>query len=112
MMFAASGENSSPANSAKVVSCRCGVATHVPGPMAALKVAGSQLSTNAIFGSLLLTWAFATFVQLAQKTANTARPLAQIANFFMFCLREFFGRDSQVGFRHEKGYTRLRILEP
>src|SRR5437867_7353082 len=38
MTFAASGENSSPMNSEKVVSCGCAVAAHVPGPMAALKV--------------------------------------------------------------------------
>jgi hypothetical protein len=55
MTFAASGENSSPMNSAKGVSSLCGVAAHVPGPMAALKVVGSQLSTNATLGSLLLT---------------------------------------------------------
>src|SRR5437899_3436461 len=47
MTFAANGENSSPRNSAKVVvSCWCGVVAHVPGPTAALNVAGSQLSAN------------------------------------------------------------------
>ena len=77
MTFAASGENSSPMNSAKVVSCLCGVAAHVPGPMAALKVVGSQLSTNATLGSLLLTWAVATFVQVTHKPTNTASPAGQ-----------------------------------
>src|SRR5262249_12945346 len=90
MIFAASGENSSPTNSAKVVSCRCGVAAHVPGPMAALKVAGSQFSTNATLGSLLLTWAVATLVQVTQKPTNTASPLAQIASFFMASVSSSF----------------------
>jgi hypothetical protein len=51
--------------------------------MAALKVVGSQLSTNATLGSLLLTWAVATFVQVTHKPTNTASPLAKIANFCM-----------------------------
>src|SRR5438552_18338854 len=46
MMLVASGEYSSPTNSPKVVSCRCGVVAHVQGPKAASNVAGSQLSTQ------------------------------------------------------------------
>lgn len=83
MMFVASGENSIPMNSPKVVSSRCGVATHVPGPTAALNVAGSQLSTNATLASLLLTCAVATFVAATHKPTNTASPVAKIANFGM-----------------------------
>jgi hypothetical protein len=81
MMFVANGENSIPMNSPKVVSSRCGVVTHVPGPTAALNVAGSQLSTNATLASLLLTWAVATFVAVTHKPNNTASPVANIANF-------------------------------
>jgi hypothetical protein len=81
MMFAASGENSSPTNSAKVVSFSWGKNAHVPGPIALLKVVGSQLSTNAIFGSLLLTWALATLVQVTNKPTDKASPPAKI--FFM-----------------------------
>src|SRR5690242_12428876 len=83
MTFAASGENSSPMNSAKVVSCLCGVAAQVPGPMAALKVVGSQLSTNATLGSLLLTWAVATLVQVNHEPTKIASPQVQINNFLI-----------------------------
>src|SRR5262245_51089231 len=68
-----SGENSSATNSPKVVSNRCGVAAHTPG-ITALNVAGSQLSTNAILGSLLATWAVATFLPMADAPTNTASP--------------------------------------
>src|SRR6185503_3283255 len=84
MTFAASGENSSPMNSRKGVSCGCGVVAHVPGPMATLNVAGSQLSTIATLASLLLTWAVPTFVPMTHKLTNTASPPAKIANFGMF----------------------------
>jgi len=51
--------------------------------MAALKVAGSQLSTIATFGSLLSAWAVAIFVPLIYKPTSTARSLAKIANFLV-----------------------------
>src|SRR5207249_3003529 len=74
MTLLASGENSSPMNSRKGVSCWCGVVAHVPGPTEALKVAGSQLSTIATLGLLLLTWAVVTFVPVTHKPTNTASP--------------------------------------
>src|SRR5262245_9825948 len=79
----ASGENSSAWNSAKVVSSRCGVCVHTPG-MAALKVAGSQLSTNATLASLLCTWAVVTLAPMAHKPTNTTRPPTNSANLRMF----------------------------
>jgi hypothetical protein len=65
--------------------------------MAALKVAGSQLSTNAILGALLLTWAVATFVQVTHKPTNTASPLAKIANFCMVLSSSFLAKDFYFG---------------
>jgi hypothetical protein len=113
MMFAANGENSSPRNSAKVVSCLCGVAAHVPGPIVALKVVGSQLSTNATLGSLLLTWAVATFVKVTHKPTNTASPQAQIANFRMrVASATVLAEISNLASRHQEAYTRLTLLEP
>src|SRR5262249_2588676 len=83
MMFAARGENSSSMNSAKVVSFWCGVAAHVPGPTAALKVAGSQLSTIATVEPLLRSRAVPTSVQVTHKPTTKASPLAKIATFCM-----------------------------
>src|SRR5215472_6857618 len=61
--------------------------------MAALKVAGSQLSTKAILGSLLLTWAVATFDQVTHKLTNTASALTKIANFRMTLSSSFLAKD-------------------
>jgi hypothetical protein len=51
--------------------------------MLALNVTGSQLSTIATLGSLLFTWADATFVPVIHTPTSTASPLAKIANFLV-----------------------------
>jgi hypothetical protein len=81
--------------------------------MAALKVAGSQLSTSATLGSLLLTWAVATFVQVTHKPTNTASPVAQISNFFMaFVSASVFAGIPTRAPGHDEAYIGLLLFEP
>jgi hypothetical protein len=54
--------------------------------MLALNVTGSQLSTIATLGSLLFTWADATFVPVIHTPTITASPPAKIANFLVMFL--------------------------
>src|SRR5215831_2265677 len=77
-----SGENSSARNSCSVTSAGCGKAAHEI--CAAVKVAGSHLSSIATLGSLLKTWALAIVVPIAHKPTTTASPTASTTNLRIF----------------------------